>query len=188
MTTDSVLDIVEESLEPTEAVQSDVFGRRTGFLELVLDVVGLGRLEKNVVARDSQNSVADVAVLVLAFVEEELGAALGVRPFGGNNGDTENSSKETVSVHGGVVVANGAQKGWTDCTPKDRLAPLNLDALDSIALEDVLGYVVGGIGDGRAGINPDPDNDGTRNNIIVGFVGDEASDINGRVANLLGVP
>ncbi len=133
MATDSKLDIVEESLEPTEAVQSDVLGRR---LELVLDVVSLGRLEGNVVARDSQNPVADVAFLVLAFVEEEAEAGLGIRPFGGSNGDR---------------------------------------------------YVVGGIGGGRAGINPDPDNDGTRNILLVGFVGDETSDVNGRVANLLGV-
>ena len=72
---------------------------------------------------------------------------------------------------------------------KDRLPPLALDALDFIALEkakNVLGYVVGGIGGGRAGINPDPYNDETRNVLLVGFVGDEASLVNGRVANLLG--
>ncbi len=107
MTTDSELDIVEEPTETTEAVQSDVLRRCTGSLELLLDVVGLGCLEKNVVASDSQNPVADVALLVAAFVE----------------------------------------------------------ALDFIALEkakDVLRYVVGGISSGRAGINPDPYNDGTR--------------------------
>ena len=97
--------------------------------------MSLGRLEKNVVARDSQNPVADVAFLVLAFVEEEAEAGLGIRPFGGSNGDTKSSSKGTANVHGSVVVANGAQKWWTDRTPKDRLAPLDLDALNSIALE-----------------------------------------------------
>jgi len=70
MTTDSELDIVEEPTEPTEAVQSDVLRRCTGSLELLLDVVGLGCLEKNVVASDNQNPVADVALLVAAFVEE----------------------------------------------------------------------------------------------------------------------
>jgi hypothetical protein len=188
MTSDSVLDIVEESLEPTEAVQSDVLRRRTGSLELVLDVVSLGRLEKNVVASDSQNPVADVALLIAAFVEEEANAALCIRHFGGGNGDSEGSSEGTTNVHGSVVVADGTQKWWTDRVPKDRLPPLDLDALDSIALEkakDALGYVVGGVGGGGAGINPDPYNDGTRN-VLVGIVGDEASHVNGRVANLLG--
>jgi hypothetical protein len=86
-----------------------------------------------------------------------------------------------------VVVADGTQKWWTDRAPKNRHPPLDLDALDFIALEkakDALGYVVGGIGGGRAGINPDPYNDGTRNVLLVGFVGDEASLVNGRVANL----
>jgi hypothetical protein len=89
---------------------------------------------------------------------------------------------------GGVLVANRAQKRRTDCTPKHRLAPLDLDVLDPIAFEkvkDVLGYVVGGIGGGRARINSHPDNDGTRTILFVGFVGDEGSDINGRIANLL---
>jgi hypothetical protein len=189
MTTDSELDIIEESLEPMEAVQSDVLGRRTGSPELVLHVVGLRRLEKNVVASDSHNPVADVALLVVAFVEEEADAALGIRPFGGGNGDSEGSSEGTTNVHGSVVVEDGTQKWWTDRVPKDRLPPLDLDALDSIALEkakDVLGYVVGGIGGGRAGINPNPYNDGTRHVLLVGFVGDETSHINGRVANFLG--
>jgi hypothetical protein len=41
MATDSELDIIEESLEQTEAVQSDVLGRRTGSLEPILDVMSL---------------------------------------------------------------------------------------------------------------------------------------------------
>ena len=85
-----------------------------------------------------------------------------------------------------MVVADDTQKWWSDRAPKNRLPPLNLDALDFIALEkakDALGYVVGGIGGGRARINPDPYNDGTRNVLLVGFVGDEASLVNGRVAN-----
>ena len=74
--------------------------------------------------------------------------------------------------------------------PKDRLPPLDLDVLNSIALEkakNVLGYVVGGIGGGGAGRNPYSYNDGTRRVILVGIMGDEASHINGRVANLLGL-
>jgi hypothetical protein len=56
---------------------------------------------------------------------------------------------------GSMVITNGAQKWWTGRPPIDRLAPLDLDALDSIALEkakDALGNIVGGIGGGRVPI------------------------------------
>jgi len=49
-------------------------------LELVLDVVRLGRLQKNVATGDTQNPVAE---------EEEAEAALVIRPLGSGNGDTE---------------------------------------------------------------------------------------------------
>ena len=43
---------------------------------------------------------------------------------------------------------------------------------------------MGGVGGGRAGINHNPNNDGTESLLPVLSVGDEASGINGRVANL----
>jgi hypothetical protein len=61
------------------------------------------------------------------------------------------------------------------------------NALGSILLEkfkDILGYFVGGVGGGRAGIDPNPNNDGTESLLPILSVGDEASGINGRVVNV----
>ena len=92
----------------------------------------------------------------------------------------------TTDMDGGVVVADNAQKGWTCRLPRDRLVPLYFNVLDSILLEkfkDVLGYFVGDVGGGRAGIDPNPNHDGTESLLPVPSMGDEASGING-VANL----
>jgi hypothetical protein len=92
-----------------------------------------------------------------------------------------------------MVITNGAQKWWpgTGRPPIDRLAPLDLDALDSIALEkakDALGNIVGGIGSGRARISPDPDDDRTRSLLpVVVSMGNKASHVNGRVTNTVGL-
>jgi len=67
-------------------------------------------------------------------------------------------------MDGGVCFADNGQKGWTCRFPRDRLVPLYFNALDSIRLKklkDILGYFVGAVGGGRAGIDPNPNNDGT---------------------------
>ena len=43
---------------------------------------------------------------------------------------------------------------------------------------------MGGVGGGRAGINPNPNNDGTESLLPILSVGDEASGINGAVVNV----
>lgn len=65
--------------------------------------------------------------------------------------------------------------------PRDCLVPLYLDVLDSILLEkfkDVLGYFVGGVGGGRARVDPNPDHNGTGSPPPILFVSDEASETN----------
>ena len=43
---------------------------------------------------------------------------------------------------------------------------------------------MGGVGGGRAGIDPNPNNEGTESVLPVLSVGDEASGINGRIENV----
>ena len=64
--------------------------------------------------------------------------------------------------------------------------PLYFNVLNSILLEkfkDVLRDFVGGVGGDRAGIDPNPNHDGTETLLPILSVGDEASGIN-EVANL----
>ena len=85
------------------------------------------------------------------------------------------------------IAADDGQKGGTCRLPRDRLAPLYFNAFDSVLLEkfrDVLGYFVGDVCRGGAGIDPNPNNDGTESILLVLSVGDEASGVNGRVENL----
>lgn len=64
----------------------------------------------------------------------------------------------------------------------DPLVPLYFNALDSILLqkfEDALRDLVGGVGGGRAGIDANPNHNGTKRLLPVLFFGDEADGING---------
>ena len=70
MATDSELDIIEGSLEPTEARQSDILGRHTSSLELVLDV-SLGRLEKDMMERDCKTLLLTMLFLSLSSWKNE---------------------------------------------------------------------------------------------------------------------
>ena len=137
---------------------------------------------------NTENLGAGVAALVANFVEEEPDATLDIidLTLRSSNRHSESSSEMTTDMDGGIVVADNTQKSWTYRLPRDCLVPLYFNVLDSALLEkfkNVLGYFMGGVCGGRAGIDPNPNHDGTEGLLPALSVSDEASRING-VTNL----
>jgi len=169
-----------------QSVNSNVLLRCAGPLEFVVDV---GVLAENVAVADTQNLIAGVAVLVFSFVEVESEATLSIilLPLLGGKGHVESTSENTTDMGSRIVVAHNTHKGWTCQLRRDGLAPFYYGTLDPILHEkrkDILGYVVGSVGRGRVGIDPDPNHDRTKSLCVVLSVGNKASRVDGRIANL----
>jgi hypothetical protein len=108
----------------------------------------------------------------------------------GSDGESESGSKGTSNVHGVVEVGNGAKKRWTDRPLVDGLAVFDVDVDNVEALEkvkDLDARVEGVLALERIGTNTDPDHDGAADLLVSVSVGDEASDVDGRPSDPLGV-
>ena len=155
-------------------------------------VIDGGVLAQDVAITDSENLVAEVAVVVFVLVEPERKSALGILLLHSlsRKGNAKRSSEEATNMMGGIAAVDMAHKGGT-CEPLwDRLAPFYSNILDFVLQqerEDLSGDLVGDIGGGRTRNDADPYDDGTETPLLLlsqRCVGEEAGTVDGRPVNL----
>ena len=160
---DGVPDLVDAALEAAGSADADVLVGRAGGPEVVCLVVILA---KHVVIGYAEDLVAGVAVLVDVLVEIKPDAALAVQilHLGGSNGHTEQGREMATSMGGGVVPADGGEKGQTRQLDRNTFAPLYVGVVDAVCGEKRENAFrdVGGVDRGvQGGIDRHPDDGGT---------------------------
>jgi hypothetical protein len=189
---DQVAAVGKKLLEASHSTDANLFGSLASAWAGML-IVGLRILVEDVLAGDSHDLAAGVAVSVLVDVEVKAETALsilglsilGLSLLGGDRQPKSSSERTTDSVGGVGLVHDAHQRSQL---LNRSFVPLDHHTLHSILLEDAEDGgrdVTALLGSGGAGMSGDPESDGGEGLLLLVVVGGEANTLEGRVADAI---